>query len=268
MLSHPDEGVGMATQPKWDWCEDTLRFTSCDPQHPQPAIFQLQQVTDDDFKLLQPFQYTRADGTVIPVADQWLGKTDLASIPSYLGWFARRHGRYTPAALMHDQLIPDKKHPPPTPPPVPLPPIEADLEFRQAMRASEVALVKSWVLWTGVTLATRMQRLGPWRTAAMVVWFAAALTGTGLLVYGLMGHWWFAVAALLAPVPFAFLWGRQWPAGLVAGYSFWPVLFGSLPGVLAYQFYWVVERLAKFIGERLPATRDEAFPAPKPFPKR
>ena len=54
----------------------------------------------------------------------------------------------------------------------------------------------------------------------------------------------------------------------MAGYSFWPVLFGSLPGLLAYQFYRVVEWLAKLIGERLPATRDEAFPAPKPFRKR
>jgi hypothetical protein len=218
--------------------------------------------------LLKPFQYTRANGTVIPVDRQWLGNTDLASIPSYLGWFARRHGRYTPAALLHDQLVPDPKRPPPTPPPLSLPPIEADLEFRQAMRASEVALVKSWVLWTGVTLGTRLQRLGPWRTAAMVVWFVAALTGTGLLVYGLMGHWWFAVVALLAPVPSAFLWGTQWPAGLVAGYSFWLVLFGSAPGWLAYKLYQVVEWLAKLIGERLPATRDEAFPAPRPFGKR
>ena len=41
----------MARQPKWDWCEDTLRFTSCDPRLPQPARFQLQQVTDDEFEL-------------------------------------------------------------------------------------------------------------------------------------------------------------------------------------------------------------------------
>ena len=112
------------------------------------------QVTDNDFKLLKPFQYTRADGRVIPVDHRWLGNTELASIPSYLGWFARRHGRHTPPALLHDQLIPDKKHPPPTPPPVQPPPVEADLEFRQAMRASGVALVKSWVLATTSTRAT------------------------------------------------------------------------------------------------------------------
>jgi hypothetical protein len=33
------------------------------------------------------------------------------------------------------------------------------MELRQALRASGVALVKSWVLWTGVTLGTRFTRL-------------------------------------------------------------------------------------------------------------
>ena len=31
-----------------------------------------------------------------------------------------------------------------------MPPAEADLLFRQALRASDVPLVMSWVLWTGV----------------------------------------------------------------------------------------------------------------------
>jgi hypothetical protein len=51
----------------------------------------------------------------------WLGETDLASIPSFLGWFARRHGRHTPAALLHDQLIPnDDPHALPLPVPAQL----------------------------------------------------------------------------------------------------------------------------------------------------
>ena len=76
------------------------------------------------------------------------------------------------------------------------------------------------------------------------------------------------MAALVAPVPFAFLWGRQWPAGLVAGYSFWPVLAGSLPGLLVYQVYRAIEWLAKLVGERLPVTRDTTLPAPDPFRER
>jgi hypothetical protein len=66
-----------------------------------------------------------------------------------------------------------------------------------------VALIKSWVLWTGVTLGTRFTRLGRWRAAAMVAWFAAALAGTGLLVYGLTGHWPWTVVALPAPDRFS-----------------------------------------------------------------
>jgi len=58
---------------------------------------------------------------------------------------------------------------------------EADLVFREALVDSDVPLVKSWVLWTGVTLPTR------WRSRAgakiaLSLWFAAALAGTGLLV--------------------------------------------------------------------------------------
>lgn len=45
-----------------------------------------------------------------------------------------------------------------------------------------MALIKSWVLWTGVTLGTRFTRLGRWSAAAMIAWFAAALAATGLLV--------------------------------------------------------------------------------------
>jgi hypothetical protein len=128
--------------PTWDWKKDTTPFSSDDPQHPQPAAFKLQQIHDERFDLLEPFNYTRADGTEIQVDRKWLGETDLASIPSFLGWFARRHGRHTPAALLHDQLIPnDDPHALPLPLPAQLGPIEADLEFRQALRASGVALI-------------------------------------------------------------------------------------------------------------------------------
>ena len=167
----------------WNWNDDTRPFASDDHQHPQPARFKLHQVDDDKFELLEPFTFARDDGTlVIPVNHKLLGKTDLASIPSYLGWFARRHGRHTPAALLHDQLVTDT--PEQLPAQARMQRTEADLLFREALRASDVALVKGWILWTGVTLATRLRRSGLGATVAMVVWFAAALAGTALLVYG------------------------------------------------------------------------------------
>jgi hypothetical protein len=255
----------------WSWKDNTTPFSSDDPQHPGLALFKLRQFDDDRFELLEPFNYTRADGDVIPVDEKWLRGTDLASIPTFLGWFARRHGRHTPAALLHDQLIrnDDDTEAPPLPPQAQLDPVEADLEFRKALRASDVALLKSWVLWTGVTLGTRAQRLGRWPKAAIVAWFAAALTGTGLLVYGLTGpHWVWVTVALVAPVPFAGLWGRQWQAGLIAGYAFWPVLFGSAPPFLAYQAYRAAEWLATALGRLRPEERRTALPPPDPFGKR
>jgi Protein of unknown function (DUF1353) len=265
-----DRAKGVDMRQAWSWKDNTTPFSSDDPQHPGLALFKLRQIDDDRFELLEPFSYTRADGTTIPVDEKWLRGTDLASIPTFLGWFARRHGRHTPAALLHDQLIRnDDTQAPPLPPQAQLEPVEADLEFRKALRASGVALVKSWVLWTGVTLGTRWERLGRWPQAATVAWFAAALAGTGLLVYGLTGpHWLWVTVALVAPVPFAGLWGRQWRAGLIAGYAFWPVFFGSAPPFLAYQVYRAAERLASALGRLRPEPRQTVLPPPPSYSKR
>jgi hypothetical protein len=248
----------------WNWDRDTGPFSAEDGS--QPARFELRQVDDDDFQLLTPFNFTSAAGTAIPVRHELLGKTDLASIPSFLGWFARRHGRHTPAALLHDELITD--NPDPLPPQAQLPPAAADRLFREALRASDVALVKAWVLWTGVTLLTRW-RSRPWGRAGIVAWFAAALAGTGLLILGAgTGQPVLVAIALVAPMPFAALWGPQYTAGLIAGYAFWPVAFGSVPGWLAYQVYQVVEHAVRLIGRLRPQDRRTPLQPPKPFDQR
>jgi hypothetical protein len=254
-------------QLQWNWDQDTSPFSTANGQQPQPALFKLRQVDDDDFELLEPFNFTCADGTtVIPVTSKLLGRTDLASIPTFLGWFARRHGRHTPAALLHDQLIP--KQPEDLPEALRMPRADADRLFRDALRACGVALVKSWVLWTGVTLGTRLWS-GFWRAAAIVAWFVAAMAGTVLLLYGgFSGRPALMAIALLAPVPCAVLWGRQWTAGLIAGYAFWPVAFGSLPPVLAYQLYRLVEHLARRLGQLRPAATRPPLPPSVPFSKR
>lgn len=248
----------------FSWDGNTRPFSAGDGS--QPARFELRQVDDDDFQLLKSFSFTSAAGTTIPVRHELLGRTDLASIPSFLGWFARRHGRHTPAALLHDQLITDT--PEQLPPEAQLPPARADRLFREALRASEVALVKAWVLWTGVTLLTRW-RSRPWGRAGIVGWFAAALAGTSLLVVGAAtGQPVLVAIALVAPVPFAALWGRQYAAGLIAGYAFWPVAFGSVPGWLAYQVYQGVEQAVRVIGRLRPRDKRTPLQPPKPFDER
>ena len=74
--------------------------------------------------------------------------------------------------------------------------------------------------------------------------------------------------ALLAPTPFAALWGRQWPAGLVAGYAFWPVFFGSVPPLLAYWVYEAAERIASVLGKLRAKEQRPALPPPEPFTQR
>jgi hypothetical protein len=75
------------------------------------------------------------------------------------------------------------------------------------------------------------------------------------------------LVALLAPVPFAALWGRQYVAGLIAGYAFWPVVAGSLPAWLAYQVYRGAEYVALGIARLWPGKAAPVAP-PAPFSKR
>jgi hypothetical protein len=245
------------------WNEDTSPFF--DGHGEPPARFALRQVDDDTFELLEPFRfYWELNGEELEVRADLIGQTDLASIPSYLGWFARRHGRHTPAALLHDQLI--TSAPANLPANQRMPAAEADLLFRKSLLASDVPFVMSLALWTGVTLRTRFG-MRPWGAVGIVVWFIAALVGTAAPIYGVVANLLLVALALIAPIPFALLWGRQYRAGVVAGYAFWLVVLGSLPGWLAYQVYQAIEYLARFV-LRIRSRDRQPLPRPRAWSKR
>jgi hypothetical protein len=263
----------------FSWSTDTRPFTSAvEPK--RPGRFVLGQVDDDTFALERAVVFTRPEGMrggagrELVLHPAWLNDTDLASIPSFLGWFARRHGRHTPAALLHDLLIKDEDDPWPEglPPDWQLEPVDADLLFRELLVACEVPLVRSYLMWAGATARTRWHS-GRRRRLALLVWFVAALAGTVLVGVAIAtSAWWLLAVALLAPVPAAVLWGKQFGAGIVAGYAFWWVVLGSLPAFLAYQAYRLVEWVVWHVRKRLPTYRDkpptEAPPPPVPFDKR
>ena len=115
-------------------------------------------------------------------------------------------------------------------------------------------VLQTWVMWAGVTLRTRVHRRAL-IVAGIVVWLAAALTGTAALVVGIVtASPMLVLVAILAPIPFALLWGRQWTAGLIAGYSFWIVVLGFTPSWVAYQLYRLAELIVQLLTRRRPAT--------------
>jgi hypothetical protein len=228
----------------------------------------LRQVTDTQFNLEQPFRYNGGPrlGPTVVEAD-YLGLTDLASVPAFLDWIARPFGRHTPAALLHDQLITD------TPERLPeaqrVAPQVADLVFRDAMLDCGARVLQTWIMWAGVTLRTRVHR-GALVTAGIVMWFISALAGTALLVVGLATlTWWMILIAVLAPIPFSLLWAEQWPAGLIAGYSFWIVVLGFAPSWVAYQLYRLAELVVQVVAHRRPVeAKGGEAPPPPSFSKR
>jgi hypothetical protein len=221
-----------------------------------PALIELRQVTDDRFAVLESFEYRRDGASPLLVDKTRLGRTNLASIPTWLGWFMRRHGRHTAAALMHDQEVGESSD------------LEvpfetrraADERFRLALRASGVPPVRARLMWTAVTFATRQgTRTGTAedarRRALVELWIILALAGIGVLVYGCAtGNAVIILLALLGPFFGAFLWGSQYGAGVIAGYALPLVIGGSIPGIVAYHVYWLVEHVLSWWSKEAPPT--------------
>lgn len=229
------------------WHERTGPFARTDGS--RPAVVRLRQVSDNAFGLEEAF-VMRLEGRSEVAADVgFLRATNLASIPGYLGWFMRRHGRHTPAALIHDQLVREGASD------VHVPFGEraaADLLFREMLEASGVPLARRWLMWTAVTIATRSGTW--WRRGLLAVWFLAAAAGIGFLSWALWErHVGWQLLALLFPAVAGVLWGRQWRAGVIAGYALPFALIGSIPGIVSYHVYWAVEQVVGVItGDRPP----------------
>ncbi len=174
-----------------------------------------------------------------------------------------RHGRHTPAALAHDQLIRDDTAPDDR--------VVADKLFVEAMLECGVPLVRARVMWSAVCLATRASTR-PWGLVGILLWGLLTLVGGVLLVHGVLtGSWYEVGLALIAPFGAALLWGRQWLAGVIAGLALWFVAGPAIASFLGYAAYWVVEtivRLVRMLGRSMrpgPAPALPAPPAPVPY---
>lgn len=122
----------------------------------------VRQVDQKVWSLLKELQYSAAREHFVVPAD---APTDFASIPRIFVWFIPTYGKYTKAAILHDDLCRQAAA-------GKFSRREADGVFRQAMRLAEVAFLRRWVMWTGVRLGalkTKEGRKGWWKDAWLVV---------------------------------------------------------------------------------------------------
>lgn len=158
--------------------------------------YRLERVSATSFRLLEQFRYEHpATGTVFtipdiveiptddPVLQRWGPFTsDLASVPTPFMWLVPPNGVHTPAALVHDALVlapgEPARH---LPADVVVTREEADTIFRDAMRELGVPVVRRWLMWTAVALATLMASPGrarlAWRVAIVVLGVAWVALG-------------------------------------------------------------------------------------------
>jgi hypothetical protein len=217
------------------------------------------------YTLEESFQYRdHRRGTFTVPKPGTVFVTDLASIPGPASWLVPVDGTHTPAALLHDALVrkPDEPvvHDGPD-----VTRETADLMFREAMQHLEVPLLRRWMMWSAVSMATLFtpgdgRRHWYWRVLIPIL--VAALLGIGFLsvldlvdLPGLrlpwMGDrtWWRellggAVAAIVAAVVAPLPWGRRWRVGLVAALALIPLAFPLVVAGAAYAVYQVVEIVA------------------------
>jgi hypothetical protein len=254
------------------WGEDSTPFAADGGRQPCDVV--LKQVDDNNFALEKRLLVDAPAGTgdmpasTIVIEPAWLDHCDLASIPTTLGWFARRHGRHTPASLVHDLLIvsDESSLPPAVPAEWRLKPEQADVLFRELLLASGVPPVRSYLMWAAVAARTRWHS-GLRRRATLILWGLCAGAGSVALVAGVAGgNVALAIGALVAPAVAAALWGGQYPAGVVAGYAAWWAVAGSAPAWVAYKIYQGVEGAVWLVKKVRKLVRGEAAPDPGPPP--
>lgn len=168
------------------------------------------------------FERTSAEDIVVERGEQ----SDLASVPGFLTWLVPRYGRHTLPALLHDHLV--------------IPNMDSDVReaadttLRDAMGATKVPLVRRWIMWAAVSLATIMLRGWRWKVmaAAWVLFYAAAgfdlfLATIGRRPVPSLSSFAAIILIVVSPLILSLVWLRRYRFGLIVAY---PLLI--LPGAL------------------------------------
>lgn len=209
----------------------------------------LERHTDDGLELFglehRIAYLDRHVGEILVPADRGF-RTDLTSVPTLFTWLVPKTGAHLPAALLHDALVGDGDDASyVTARDVRIDRVEADRIFRDAMADTGTGVIRRWIVWTAVTVATIfVGRDVPWtvwrqwsyRVAAGTTIAATLYLGycatdalleqswplTATLPWMQQETWWGLVVgglagAIVVPLALSLLWGRFRIAGAVTG---------------------------------------------------
>lgn len=202
-------------------------------------------------------------------------RTDLTSVPALFTWLVPKTGAHLPAALLHDALVagPDDPSSYVSTEGHVVDRVSADRVFRDAMADTGTGVVRRWIVWSAVTVATIfVGREVPWSRARQWSYrAAAAVTIAAILYLGYcatsdlfdrswvgavdlpwMGErpWWVEVVggfggAVVVPLALSLLWGRLRMAGAIAGVMLAVLLHVTVGLAVIAATYVGVERLAR-----------------------
>jgi len=213
----------------------------------------------------------RPDRTFIFPANLQSWTTDFASVPWLFAWLVPKSGKHLPASLLHDALVE-------RPPNYIGPPVtrdDADVVFKEAMADLGTRVVRRWLIWTAVSLATIfIGHAGPPGSRARWYYLAAAAT-TLTLTVGLgaiatldvtggsgIGPWayelpwmrspsfWMeifqgAAGAIVIPSLLGLSWGRFWRAGVISGVALAFLLHVTVVILALTSLYWGLEKVGE-----------------------
>jgi hypothetical protein len=211
-------------------------FDPADPE--QDAQVLLRRLVDngkEEFELIRPIGYWHnEEGGIIVPANLAQFRTDLTSVPAWFTWLIPKSGLHLPAALIHDGLVLAPGEAQTYVADHEIPRAKADQIFRDGMRDLGTTVVRRWLMWTAVTLATLWCCTHKW-------WFRVVMP-LEILVISVLGAaatidlfspkallpWmgsrpmWVeaitgSVFAAIIPCLMAVLWGRWWRAGVITG---------------------------------------------------
>ncbi len=202
-------------------------------------------------------------------------RTDLTSVPALFTWLVPKTGAHLPAALLHDALVAGRDDPTSyvSTEGREVDRVTADRIFRDAMADTGTGVLRRWIVWTAVTVATVfVGRAVPWSrarhwsyriaagvTIATILYLGYSATSDlfdrswpGAISLPWMGarSWWAEVVgglsgAIVLPLALSLLWGRLRMAGAIAGVMLAVLLHVTVALAVLGATYLALERLAR-----------------------